>query len=92
MDVNCLTEIPREDDSAVPISAITPSLSATHTTFERLVEIQLPVQCIPGAHVDEDNYKYTVFRWEKDGSLQLTGIDPLFTNGILSFETSSFSG
>ncbi|VDI27698.1 Hypothetical predicted protein [Mytilus galloprovincialis] len=92
VDVNCITEIPREDDSAVPISAITPSISANHMTFERLIEIQLPVQCIPGAHVDEDSYKYTVFRWEKDGSLQLSGIDPLFTNGILSFETSSFSG
>ncbi|VDI47833.1 Hypothetical predicted protein [Mytilus galloprovincialis] len=91
VDINCFTEGLKQEEESI-IYAISPFLSTNHMELKRPVTIHLPLQYIPETGYDENDYKFSVFKLEEDGSLELTNIDPLVENRVASFDVSSFCG
>ncbi|VDI43617.1 Hypothetical predicted protein [Mytilus galloprovincialis] len=90
VNFNCLIE-KSEQDVDNDFFATSPSLSTNHVEFKKPVMVQLPLQYTSEKDI-EDSYHYIVFKWEEDGSLELTDIEPLIKHKEASFEVSSFCG
>ncbi|XP_071139054.1 uncharacterized protein PF3D7_1120000-like isoform X2 [Mytilus edulis] len=74
------------------VYAITPGISTRHIKFKEMFKVQLPLLFIPELCDTIKDYIYYIFKWNDDGSFELTDIQPVVNNGLVFFETNSFSG
>lgn len=74
------------------VYAITPGISTRHIKFKKMFKVQLPLLSIPELYDTTKDYIYYIFKWNDDGSFELTDIQPVVNNGLVFFETNSFSG
>lgn len=75
--------------------AISPRISAIHREsliFEKEIEIQLPIQFLPGTIMNEDEMECKILKWT-DNTFTPTDIEPeIRRNEIVVFKVQSFSG
>ncbi|XP_063436734.1 uncharacterized protein LOC134718174 [Mytilus trossulus] len=82
-----ITDSPNEE-----VYAITSGLSTVHMEFKKMFKVQLPLFIISDLCHEPEYINYKILKWNDNGLFQVTDIQPVISNGLVCFETNSFSG